>query len=101
MAPQGADELESHGLNQPILRADVAGMPLEWVDYKEAARLYTQGQSHDPGTQFHHRDHRAHGQPRQHAPRLRPAAEQPDAVPSRRLPVHVLRAALPGERTFA
>jgi 5-methylcytosine-specific restriction endonuclease McrA len=36
--------LEGHGLNQPILRADVAGMPLEWVDYKEAARLYTQDQ---------------------------------------------------------
>ncbi len=35
-------ELEGHGLTQPILRADVAGMPLEWVDYKEAARLYTQ-----------------------------------------------------------
>ena len=52
MAPAGAfdddlsvvDRLEGHGLNQPILRADVAGMPLEWVDYKEAARLYTQGQ---------------------------------------------------------
>lgn len=43
-APEGAPELESHELNQPILRADVAGMPLEWVDYKEAARLYTQGQ---------------------------------------------------------
>jgi hypothetical protein len=43
-APHGAHELESHGLTQPILRADVAGMPLEWVDYKEAARLYTQGQ---------------------------------------------------------
>ena len=41
---KGAHELESHGLTQPILRADVAGMPLEWVDYKEAARLYTQGQ---------------------------------------------------------
>ena len=27
-----------------MLRADVAGMPLEWVDYKEAARLYHQGQ---------------------------------------------------------
>ena len=35
---------ENCGLNQPILRADVAGMPLEWIDYKEAARLYTQGQ---------------------------------------------------------
>jgi hypothetical protein len=34
----------SCGLGQPILRADVAGMPLEWVDYKEAARLYSQGQ---------------------------------------------------------
>jgi len=33
-----------HGLNQPVLRADVAGMPLEWIDYREAARLYTQGQ---------------------------------------------------------
>ena len=32
------------GLGQPVLRADVAGMPLEWVDYKEAARLYHQGQ---------------------------------------------------------
>jgi hypothetical protein len=31
-------------LGQPILRADVAGMPLEWVDYKEAARLHAQGQ---------------------------------------------------------
>lgn len=27
-----------------VLRANVAGMPLEWIDYKEAARLYTQGQ---------------------------------------------------------
>jgi HNH endonuclease len=43
-ASREAIELESHGLNQPILRADVAGMPLEWIDYKEAARLYTQGQ---------------------------------------------------------
>lgn len=37
-------DLADHGLGQSILRADVAGMPLEWVDYKEAARLYTQGQ---------------------------------------------------------
>jgi 5-methylcytosine-specific restriction endonuclease McrA len=37
-------EFAAHGLGQPVLRADVAGMPLEWVDYKEAARLYTQGQ---------------------------------------------------------
>jgi 5-methylcytosine-specific restriction endonuclease McrA len=33
-----------HGLNQPVLRTDVAGMPLEWIDYREAARLYTQEQ---------------------------------------------------------
>jgi 5-methylcytosine-specific restriction endonuclease McrA len=31
-------------LSQPVLRADIAGMPLEWIDYKEAARLYHQGQ---------------------------------------------------------
>jgi 5-methylcytosine-specific restriction endonuclease McrA len=34
----------THGLNQPVLRADVAGMPLEWIDYREAARLYHQEQ---------------------------------------------------------
>lgn len=33
-----------HDLNQLVLRADVAGMPLEWVDYREAARLYHQHQ---------------------------------------------------------
>lgn len=27
-----------------MLRTNVAGMPLEWIDYKEAARLYHQGQ---------------------------------------------------------
>lgn len=27
-------------LAQQILRTDVAGMPLEWIDYREAARLY-------------------------------------------------------------
>ena len=32
------------GFSQSVLRADVAGMPLEWIDYKEAARLYHQGQ---------------------------------------------------------
>lgn len=31
-------------LSQQILRTDVSGMPLEWVDYKEAARLYHTGQ---------------------------------------------------------
>ena len=27
-------------LSQQVLRTDVAGMPLEWIDYREAARLY-------------------------------------------------------------
>lgn len=27
-------------LSQQILRTDVAGMPLEWIDYQEAVRLY-------------------------------------------------------------
>ena len=39
--------LASHaprGLSQLVLRTDVAGMPLEWIDYKEAARLYHQEQ---------------------------------------------------------
>lgn len=27
-------------LNQQVLRTDLAGMPLEWVDYRNAARLY-------------------------------------------------------------
>lgn len=31
-------------LHQHVLRTDVSGMPLEWIDYKEAARLYHQQQ---------------------------------------------------------
>ncbi|ESQ12433.1 MAG TPA: HNH endonuclease [Chromatiaceae bacterium] len=31
-------------LNQQVLRTDLAGMPLEWVNYKVAARLYFLGQ---------------------------------------------------------
>ncbi|MCF7989326.1 MAG: HNH endonuclease [Thiohalocapsa sp.] len=31
-------------LSQQVLRTDLAGMPLEWVDYKSAARLYFLGQ---------------------------------------------------------
>ena len=27
-------------LSQQVLRTDVSGMPLEWIDYREAARLY-------------------------------------------------------------
>jgi hypothetical protein len=30
----------TYPLSQQILRTDVSGMPLEWVDYREAARLY-------------------------------------------------------------
>ena len=32
------------GLSQQVLRTDVAGMPLEWIDYREAVRLYHTGQ---------------------------------------------------------
>jgi 5-methylcytosine-specific restriction endonuclease McrA len=31
-------------LNQEILRTDVSGMPLEWIDYRDAVRLYHTGQ---------------------------------------------------------
>ena len=31
-------------LNQQVLRTDLAGMPLEWVNYRTAARLYLLGQ---------------------------------------------------------
>lgn len=30
--------------SQQVLRTDVAGMPLEWVDYRDAVRLYHNGQ---------------------------------------------------------
>lgn len=32
------------GIHHHVLRTDISGMPLEWIDYKEAARLYHQGQ---------------------------------------------------------
>lgn len=32
------------GIQHHVLRTDVSGMPLEWIDYREAARLYHQGQ---------------------------------------------------------
>ena len=31
-------------ISQQVLRTDVAGMPLEWIDYREAVRLYHNGQ---------------------------------------------------------
>src|SRR5258706_9508908 len=34
----------AHGLSQMVRRADIAGMPLEWIDYREAARLSHQEQ---------------------------------------------------------
>ncbi len=34
----------SEQLSQQVLRTDVAGMPLEWIDYREAVRLYHTGQ---------------------------------------------------------
>ena len=30
-------------LSQHVLRTDISGMPLEWIDYREAARLYCLG----------------------------------------------------------
>src|ERR1700709_856111 len=30
----------NYPLSQQILRTDISGMPLEWVDYREAASLY-------------------------------------------------------------
>jgi len=33
-----------YGLDQQVLRTDVSGMPLEWVDYRDAVRLYHAGQ---------------------------------------------------------
>ena len=32
------------GLNQQVLRTDASGMPLEWIDYQEAVKLYHLGQ---------------------------------------------------------
>lgn len=33
-----------YALNQQVLRTDVSGMPLEWIDYREAVRAYHLGQ---------------------------------------------------------
>ncbi len=33
-----------YSLDHQVLRADVAGMPLDWIDYREAVRLYHLGQ---------------------------------------------------------
>tara|TARA_B100001063_G_scaffold206921_1_gene202533 strand:- start:38 stop:625 length:588 start_codon:yes stop_codon:yes gene_type:complete len=36
--------IKLNSLNQQILRTDVSGMPLEWVAYQDAVRLYFNGQ---------------------------------------------------------
>lgn len=36
--------ISTESIFQQVLRTDVAGMPLEWVDYREAVRLYHTGQ---------------------------------------------------------
>ena len=33
-----------HSLSQQVLRTDAAGMPLEWIDFREAVRIYYLGQ---------------------------------------------------------
>ena len=41
-------------ISQQVLRTDVAGMPLEWIDYKEAVRLYHAEQvAYDCGTHLY------------------------------------------------
>jgi 5-methylcytosine-specific restriction endonuclease McrA len=37
-------QLQPQALNQQVLRTDVAGMPLEWIDYRIAATLYHSSQ---------------------------------------------------------
>ena len=34
------DAMQSYAVSQDVLRTDVAGMPLEWIDYRDAVRLY-------------------------------------------------------------
>jgi hypothetical protein len=41
-------------ISQQVLRTDVAGMPLEWIDYREAVRLYHAEQvAYDCGTRLY------------------------------------------------
>ena len=41
-------------ITQQVLRTDVAGMPLEWIDYREAVRLYhTEQVAYDCGTRLY------------------------------------------------
>ncbi len=44
-----------HGLEQRVLRTDVSGMPLEWIGYQEAARIYYLDQvAYTCGTLLYH-----------------------------------------------
>ncbi len=43
-APRLVASPSGNSFSQLVLRTDVSGMPLEWIDYKEAARLYHQEQ---------------------------------------------------------
>jgi len=36
----GEREMEQYAVTQEVLRTDAAGMPLEWIDYRDAVRLY-------------------------------------------------------------
>ena len=36
--------ISTESIFQQVLRTAVAGMPLEWIDYREAVRLYHTGQ---------------------------------------------------------
>lgn len=43
-----------YSLHQEILRTDVSGMPLEWIDYRDAVRLYhTEQVAYTCGTQLY------------------------------------------------
>jgi 5-methylcytosine-specific restriction endonuclease McrA len=35
-----ASKMEQYAVTQEVLRTDIAGMPLEWIDYRDAVRLY-------------------------------------------------------------
>lgn len=36
----GVYSMQQYSISQEVLRTDVAGMPLEWIDYRDAVRLY-------------------------------------------------------------
>lgn len=42
--PAGGQDPAAAGLDQQLLRTDAAGMPLEWIDFRAAVRLYCLGQ---------------------------------------------------------